>query len=141
MSVTDVARYVLAHAQRGECRCASCCDKSGDDRQPTGHTVDVIFFLVSQSGATCDELRSLVSNAKDGEYCWADLLDGGEHGFMEIGAWIGDQGLALTLMGLGAIIGLWDLLTPRTMIPGVDDKTAMDMAAAGLVTIMAKQIE
>ena len=35
--------------------------------------------------------------------------------YIELGAWIGDQGLALALMGLGSALGIWGIITPQTL--------------------------
>lgn len=67
-----------------------------------------------------------------------NLLDGKEHSFIEIGGHIGDQGLALRLMGLGACLGLWTLLTPMSVI-GVDNRSndGIRLIGQGMVTIQA----
>lgn len=50
----------------------------------------------------------------------------------------GDQSLALRLMGLGALLGLWKLLTPRTMLGAdIPDALAQQMAGMGLLTVQA----
>ena len=43
------------------------------------------------------------------------------------------------LMGLGALTGLWKLLTPRSMLgDAITEEMVQDMAGAGYVTIQAK---
>jgi hypothetical protein len=104
------------------------------------HTADVVFFKVcATNNANGDELRQLIKSISHGAYCDIDLFDGKEHGYQEIGGWIGDQGLALVLMGIGYVLGLWDLLTPRSILPPsmLTDELLMQMAAGGLVTIKA----
>ena len=64
-------------------------------------------------------------------------LDGKEHSYMEIGGDIGDQGRALMAMGLGAILGLWNLLTPAML--GLDREMQLQMAGMGLLSIQARQ--
>lgn len=107
----------------------------------TEHTVDMIFFRVGITHpGECSEpfARGLISGTK-GEFADVDLFDGKEHNFIEIGAWIGDQGLALQLMALGAANKWWKLLTPRTVLPAgsIDDATVMKMAGSGMVAIQA----
>lgn len=133
-AINDLAHYVNTHAERGTCRCGKCCDHPGEDKQPQGHTADVVFFEVSSREAEAEQLRALVAAAKQGEYGDVEVMDGNEHGYMELGGWIGDQGLALMLMGLGAVLGLWKLMTPR-MIPGLPEDLVQQMAGAGMVTI------
>lgn len=130
--------FVLAHSERGTCRCGKCCDHPGVDQQPVGHTADIVFFLVSaKDSPDANILRDLIAANKAGQYCECDLFDGKEHGYMEVGGWIGDQGLAMQLMGLGAVLGLWTLLTPR-MLPGLPEPLVMQMAGAGMVTIQSR---
>ena len=129
--------YVMKYANRGACMCGKCFDapENPEKHQPTGHTADVVFFKVSaKDGASKDQLHELIKS----EY--PELLDGREHGYMEIGAQLGDQGVALMLMGLGSVLRVWALMTPRTVIPeGVmSDQHIMDLAGMGYVTIKAE---
>ena len=134
MSISNLIDYVSKHALRGTCRCGKCCDLSRE-YDPPGHTVDLVFFLVSNDEGDASELKALVQSARKGEYCDVDLFDGKEHSFIELGAWIGDQGIAMMLMGLGTILGLWRLMTPKML--GLPDDLVMQMAGSGLVTIQA----
>ena len=121
--------------------CGKCIDapKNPEQLQPEGHTAEMIFFKVAAGPkADKDTLKMLVESNKKGEFCDMDLFDGKEHNYMEIGAWIGDQGLALTLMGLGTILGLWKLLTPVTMLKfKPDDPMTVQMAGMGFLHIQA----
>ena len=129
-----LSEYVQSNAVRGECRCGRCLD--GGEEQPSGHTADVYFFEVaSANGADSEALRDLIKEHK-GEFADADLFDGNEHSYIAIGAWIGDQGLALMLMGLGQVLGLWTLRTPK-MFPGLSKELMDQMAGRGMVSIQA----
>lgn len=147
----DLIKYLNAHADRGACQCGNCFVVTPDGElakvkdpavhQPAGHTVDMIFFKVSNgvNTAKAADLKALIIKNKRGAFCDLDMFDGAEHGYMEVGGWIGDQGLALTLMGLGTLLGLWKLHTPRTVLGDhLDRATVMQMAGAGLITISAK---
>lgn len=160
MSLID---YVLAHTARGACTCGRCVKSInvGPDGQiadvtltdpavarmqqpaPGPHTVDLVFFKVSAVGDPSPvRLRELLS-AHEGHHNTMNPLDGAEHSYLEIGGWVGDQGVAMQLMGLGAILGLWDLLTPYTVLkldPNKEEhrNTAMQYAGTGLVCMMAK---
>jgi hypothetical protein len=120
--------------------CGRCIDapENPEQHQPEGHTADMIFFKVAAgTKADKDALRMLVEANTKGE-CDIDLFDGKEHNYMEIGGWIGDQGLALMLMGLGTILGLWKLMTPVTMLKfKPDDPLTKQMAEMGFVAIQA----
>ena len=136
-ALADLATYVRDHAERGTCRCGKCCDHPGGDDQPTGHSADLVFFLVAaRDGADADSLRRLVAAAAGpGAFGSLDPLDGREHGYIEVGGWIGDQGAALMLMGLGTVLGLWTLMTPEMF--GFHGPVALEMAGYGLVTVHA----
>jgi hypothetical protein len=140
--ISEVRNYVELHAERGACQCGRCIDAPPDpgNDQPSGHTADTIFFKVrAVNDPTADELWQLVRANRQGEFNEVDLFDGTEHNYLELGGWIGNQGVALMLMGLGNLLGLWDLLTPRTMLPaGLPDDLVMQMAGQGYVAINTK---
>lgn len=133
MTLSD---YVRRFAIRGACTCGRCCDSGPEPEkdQPNGHTADVYFFQVAAaSGADADVLRQLIGE-HEGTFGDCNPLDQCEHGYIELGGWVGDQSLALVLMGLGTILGLWKMFTPK-MLPGLD-KDLMDMMARqGMVYI------
>jgi len=128
--MTNLCKFVMDHAERGTCRCGKCCDHPGEDTQPDDHTVDMVFFNVSaKNNPDADQLRELINESD------FDPWDGKEHSYIEVGGWIGDQGVALMLMGLGALLGLWKLMTPK-MISGLPDDLVQLMAGQGMITIM-----
>lgn len=100
----------------------------------------MIFFGIKKSqNANKENLIELIKKSK-GVFSQVDLLDKNEHNYLEIGGWIGDQGLALKLMGLGACLNLWYLLTPRSVLGSMcDEALANRLAGAGLITIKYKQ--
>jgi hypothetical protein len=53
--------------------------------------------------------------------------------YIEIGAWCGDQTLALQIMALGARLGVWDVITPATL--GIEGSDADDLAGRGFVMV------
>lgn len=134
--MTTLPEFVLEHTVRGECRCGRCVDvREEPPNRHTGHTVDLVILEVSAKNDPCaDEFRSALAK-HTGVHCDMDPYDGKEHSYLEIGGWIGDQGWALLLMGLGALLGEWDLLTPTTLLPGLPDEMAMEMAGQGMVAI------
>jgi hypothetical protein len=133
----ELIDYVTNYAIRGDCTCGKCLDAPSNPKQPTEHAVDMIFFKVAAiNGANADKLKELIAVNKKGEFCDIDLFDGNEHNYMEIGGWIGDQGIALMLMGLGTILGLWDLLTPVTILKmNSNDPVCQQMAGMGMIVI------
>ena len=92
--------------------------------------VDVCFFYVTVvEKPSADELRSLIAAAPRGVFRDATPLDGDEYEYLGLGGWIGDQGQALMLMGMGALLGLWVLKTPYDLHPpGLDRDVARSQA-------------
>ena len=118
--------YIIAHTARGECQCGRCFDK-GADRPAPAHSVDVHFFWVSAVGEPSREelLRLLEAHYPDRE-----RLRGGPS-YIEMGGALGDQGMALLLIGLGALVGLWPVMTPKAM--GMTGAQADELAGQGFV--------
>jgi hypothetical protein len=142
MAHAEIREYVMAHAERGACKCGRCFDAppNPEQHQPFDHTADLVFFEVSaRAGADAETLKTLVRENKQGEFCEVDVLDGQEHSYIELGGWIGDQGMALMLMGLGAVLGIWNLLTPKTLL-GKDAPADLvnKMAGQGFLSVQAK---
>jgi hypothetical protein len=65
-----------------------------------------------------------------------DRLSGGPS-YIEVGAEIGDQGAAFQLFALGKVLGLWDIITPRSF--GFKGKEAKEIAGRGLIMITGYQ--
>ena len=131
-----LGEYVRKFAIRGACTCGKCIDASPnpEKHQPNGPTADVYFFRVAAApGVDANMLRRLIGEHK-GNYGKCNPLDRCEHSYIELGGWIGDQGLALMLMGLGSILGIWKILTPK-MLPGLDKELMDMMAGQGMVSI------
>jgi len=136
-----LAEYVRNHTVRGACTCGQCLAitedgglvkiKNPEQHQPTGHTADVHFFKVATRNApTKDEFEELVRAE------FPHWLDGKEHGYMEMGGDIGDQGIALQTQALGSLVGAWELLTPESMLGEIFGKDMLDMMAGrGMITV------
>jgi hypothetical protein len=141
--IITLGEYVRDHTQRGDCTCGKCIKigrtedgellvgKPDPANQPTGHTADVHFFKVAAANnPTKEEFLALVT----AEY--PHWLDGKEHGYMEMGGDMGDQGIALTTQALGELLGVWHLMTPESMLGQSIGKELLDqMAGMGMVTI------
>lgn len=98
--------------------------------------VDMVFFKVEILGSPgLIALQDLV-RSHQGEFGPCNVLDGEEHGYMELGGWVGDQGLALRMMALGQVLGLWKVHTPRSMFGNVlDEDKLMNMAGMGMISV------
>lgn len=133
-----IQEYVRRHTIRGECKCGKCCDV-GTQPDPVGHTADVVFFKVAAvESPSVEDFKRLTSETR-GAFGDCDPFDRKEHNYLELGGWIGDQGLAMQYMALGTLLGAFDLLTPITMLGlKADDPLSQQMAEAGMISIQVK---
>lgn len=139
----DLIKYIVDNCIRGVCTCGKCTDTSAKKLQSDGHTVDVQFFKVAlkNSGLTDKDkeiiknnIIQLIKNHK-GIYSDIDIFDGNEHNFVEIGRWIGNQGIALELMAMGELLGLWEVATPNRLASDFSEETRNMLAEAGYISI------
>lgn len=131
----DLIDFITNHVERGTCECGECVDAPDEPSQPEGHTADLYFFQVkAKNEPNVDDLRELIRNHRRGEFADVDLFDGKEHNYIELGGWIGDQGLAMMLMGLGHLLDLWRVITPRTL--KIPEPLAGQMAGQGMISIV-----
>jgi hypothetical protein len=97
---------------------------------PSMEKVDCALLTVAVDKARAETVRAdLVALLAD--YPEPDRLAGGPS-YIEVGAVIGDQGAAFQLFALGAVLGLWTVITPRTL-GFTDDTEVRAMAGRGLV--------
>ena len=99
---------------------------------------NVEFFgvITDKSKITAEALKDLIANHL-GEFEPVNPFDGEEHSYIELGAFMGDQGVALCLMGLGAELGIWQLLTPTSLMPFLAADMRKQLAENGFVCIKA----
>lgn len=100
------------------------------EARPEIEKVDVEFVTIGVDKAAAearkDELVSLLN-----DYPNPDELAGGPS-YISVGATIGDQGAAFQLFALGKVLGLWDVITPKSL--GVTDpEVARRMAGSGYI--------
>lgn len=131
--------FVLQHTDRNACRCGRCIDP-GDDRKLEGHTSNVFFFDVClKDNPDPARFRELIEANPSGAFCELNPFDGQEHSYIEIGGWIGDQGLALQFLGMGELLGLWRVMHPGKIMPA-DSPLAQQMAGMGMVSLIPKSV-
>lgn len=98
-------------------------------------TADMVFFEVRAEGDPDPKVfRQLITKNFKGDFGDLNPLDGQEHSYLEVGGWIGDQGVALQFMGLGVILGLWGLMTPKML--DLPDDLVQQMVGMGYVSII-----
>ena len=127
-----LAEYVEKNCERGACKCGKCIDapENPELHQPNGHTTDLMFFKVcKKENAKKEDFERIVKEE------FPHWLDGKEYNYINIGADIGNQGIALMTMGLGSILGVWNLLTPNSLLPFLPDELKMQMAGQGMISI------
>ena len=102
-----------------------------DEVKPELERVDLHFVWVvvdkQKAEAAKGELIEILKT-----YPQPERLAGGPS-YIEVGGVIGDQGAALQLFGLGAVLKLWTVLTPKTL--GLEGPAADQMAGMGFVMI------
>jgi hypothetical protein len=132
----NLAEYVAKHAVRGACMCGKCIDApvNANEKQPAGHTVDLTFFKVAASGG---DKEAFLAKVREEYPQW---LDGKEHGYMEMGSDMGDQGIALMTIGLGHLLGVWKALAPETLMPFLPGEMKKKMAGAGYVACQVQEM-
>lgn len=145
----NLHEYVRNHTDRGPCRCGKCIDAPPPGPERTvelgkmlaQHTVNMYFFDVSARNNPNVEEFVALTQAHQGEFADVNPLDGEEHGYMELGGWIGDQGLAMQYMALGQLLGLWQTITPAAILDVNDPAQkplADQMAGMGMVSILPR---
>ena len=136
--MNGLLQYIHDHTERGECKCGKCADV-GNSPDPRGHTIDMVFFKVAvKDNPSLEEFKRLSAESKHGDYADVDPFDGKEHNYMELGAWIGGQGLAMLYMALGVSLGAFTLLSPALL--GLSGPQALQFAGMGMLSIQAKTV-
>lgn len=80
--------------------------------------VDVGFFYIRlkpDTTLTSLKLKNAIVRAEQGSHSdmtLEDFLNKEGVSYTTLGVWLGDQGLALALIGLGKALELWDILLP-----------------------------
>lgn len=146
----ELLNYLNTHSIKGPCACANSAPTHPHSTAPheqSGPTkVDLVFFTVAcnpDDPPDAATLRNLiVANAANSDLP-LDLLDGAEHDFFYISKWLGDQVAALLLMGLGTLLGLWTLRTPKNLAPNrqMPRQLEISLAESGYLTIQASTSE
>lgn len=113
----DLVKFITDNARRGECNCGRCADRLHGPEEYLGeHTVSVGFFAVALANPdNPPDVGELLKLTREHVHAFGgdcDPLDGEMHCFIELGGWIGDQGLALMFIALGGLLGAWGVWDP-----------------------------
>jgi hypothetical protein len=101
------------------------------EAKPEVEKVDVTFMVIGVDKAVAEAHRAELVTILNA-YPEPDRLAGGPS-YIEVGGVIGDQGAAFQLFAVGQVLGLWQVITPRTL--GFTGDTEREMAGRGLVMI------
>ena len=135
--ITNLETYVTEHVLRGACLCGKCFDhvENPENNQPGGHTVNLTFFEVAIKPLNIGDKEKFLELVRTQYPEW---LDGKEHNYIEMGAQMGSQELALETIGLGHLLGAWKAFSPDTIFPYLPKEFKMNMAGHGMVSLLAK---
>ena len=128
----ELIKYITNHTRRGACTCGKCYDAGENPKecQPDGHACNLTFFKVALQGDPDPKL--LEAMLKDN---LPYLLDGNDHSYVELGADIGSQLMALRLIALVDLCKLGSATSPDTMMPFLPEELKMQMAQNGMVSL------
>lgn len=105
------------------------------EARPEIEKIDLEFLVVGVNRAAAevhrDELIAILNKYPLAPAGTNRLLDGPS--YIEVGAVIGDQGAAFQLFALGKVLGLWEIITPRTF--GAHGADAERLAGLGYIMI------
>ena len=93
--------------------------------------IDCHFVTIGVDKAKAEEHKEVLKSIL-AEYPDPERLAGGPS-YIEVGGVIGDQGAAFKLFALGSSLGLWRMITPKTM--GFEGEEANHLAGMGFVMI------
>lgn len=106
------------------------------------YDVDMVFFGIN---VICDpdrdKLLELIPYHGTFGNAPIKLNDGGVHNFIEVGAWLGDQDMALRLMALGAHLGLWRIVSPLGVQREMPRAESIAMAKIGMLAVVTDPVE
>ncbi len=98
---------------------------------PELEKVDCHFIIVGVDKKIGEPLKNEIKHILQ-RYPSPERLAGGPS-YIEVGAEVGSQDVALRLFALGKVLGLWDIITPEKL--GIKGKEADELAGSGFVMI------
>ena len=93
--------------------------------------VDVHFVVIGVDTARAEESREEIKNIILANSDELQIKEGPS--YISTGAVLGDQGFALQLYGVGAVLGFWKIITPETL--GLSDGLADAAAGNGYIMV------
>ena len=102
-----------------------------NDAIPSLELVDMELLTIGVDKEEATKRRAELISILD-DYPKPERLAGGPS-YIEVGAEIGDQGAAFQLFALGKVLGLWEVITPKTL--GINGEKASELAGLGFIMI------
>jgi hypothetical protein len=100
-----------------------------DEVGPELEKVDCELVVIGVDKTEAEKIKpQLIAALAD--YPEPDRLAGGPS-YIDVGAVIGDHGMAFQLFALGKVLGLWDVITPTRL--GLSGEEARNLAGLGMV--------
>lgn len=93
--------------------------------------IDMEFIKVGVKKKIAEEKKPTFIEICE-SYPEPDRLVGGPS-YIEVGAEVGDQGLALQMFAVGEVLGLWEVITPTRL--GITGAKAQELAGKGFIMI------
>lgn len=141
--MSNLVQYVKDHTLRSACTCGKCVDAGDPNVYLLPHTINMYFFDVcAVNNPIKEEFLALIAK-HEGAFNEMNPLEG-EHSYIEVGGWIGDQGLGMQFMALGKLLDLWNVMHPGLILDVniAEQKQLADMMAGrGMVSIVQKPQE
>ena len=108
-------------------------------QESTDKTADLVFFKIEiKEDTSAETLSNLIDTHTELNYDLS-LESNTEYSYISLGAWLGDQGLALKFIGMCSLLKLGDLLTLYTIFgDAVPKEMVSQLAGQGLVSIVFK---
>jgi hypothetical protein len=104
--------------------------------------VDMVFFGVNVNvNANMDDLLPLLPYHGKFGVPNLNILSGDVYNYIEVGAWLDDQELALRLMALGAQLELWRVISPLEVNNEMPIAVSIAMAKTGMLAIVSTHTE
>lgn len=108
--------------------------------------IDVGFFGVvpqiedGETESLKEKFMRLVAESHAGAFSTLNPFDGKDHGYIEVGGWIGDQEMAMRFMALAEHFGEVTVLTPKKVLGDKIDAAMEDqLMGQGLIAISPKK--
>lgn len=129
-NIENFIAYILGYSERRACTCNACFG-SNPDSEARHFTLNGFFPVKIVGNPTKEKFTQLAEAAGVWPY-------NTEMSYIQMGAELGDQGLALQAMAMGDLLKAWVMMTPRRILGNlINEQTEKSMLGMGMVTVKA----